>query len=161
MARDRKIKLLLDVYNQAFSGRSWHGTPLWGALRGVTPKLALWRPGRGRHNIWELVLHTAYWKCIVRRRLRGDPAISFPRPGSNWPTLPARTDAAAWAKDRALLKHEHLLLRNVIARFDPKQLRRRGWRSLWSNAAHIYGIASHDLYHAGQIQLLKRLARRA
>src|SRR5437870_5154782 len=76
MARDRRMKLLLDVFNQAFSGRSWHGTPLWGALRGVSPSLALWRPGRGRHNIWELVLHTAYWKCIVRRRLLGDQGLS-------------------------------------------------------------------------------------
>jgi len=159
MARDRRTKLLLDVFNQAFSGHSWHGTPLWGALRGVSPSLALWRPGRGRHNIWELVLHTAYWKCIVWRRLLADPTITFPRSGSNWISLPKPADAAAWARDRALLKHEHLLLRRVIARFHPAQLRHRGWRSQWSNAAHIYGIASHDLYHAGQIQLLRRLAR--
>src|SRR3989454_6943666 len=157
MARDRRMKLLLDVFNQAFSGRSWHGTPLWGALRGVSPSLALWRPGRGRHNIWELVLHTAYWKCMVRRRLVRDPDIKFPRPGANFPPLPARRDAAAWKRDRALLDEQHALLRRVIARLDPGQLGRRAWRSKWSVAANVYGIASHDLYHAGQIQLIKRL----
>ncbi len=47
----------------------------------------------------------------------------------------------------------------MIARFPPSRLGAHGWRSRWSNAAHIYGIASHDLYHAGQIQLLKRLQR--
>ena len=47
----------------------------------------------------------------------------------------------------------------MIARFPPSRLGAHGWRSRWSNAAHIYGIASHDLYHAGQIQLLKRLYR--
>src|SRR6266700_1760608 len=110
---------LLALYDQAFDHAAWHGTPLWGSLRGVRLEAALWRPGRGRHNIWEIVLHTAYWKYIVRRRL----------------------------------------LRAVIARFPASRLGARAWRSRWTNAATIYGIASHDLYHAGQIQLLKRLQR--
>ena len=156
---DRRIRLLLEVFDQAFAGSSWHGTALWGAVRGLSVQEALWRPRRGRHNIWELVLHTAYWKCMVRRRLLRDPEIKFPRPGSNWPRLPERTDAAGWKRDTALLKREHALLRRAIARFRPAQLWRRGWRSKWSNVQHIYGIASHDLYHAGQIQLLKRLWR--
>jgi len=117
----------------------------------------LWRPQRGRHNIWEVALHAAYWKCMVRRRLVRDPALKFPRSGSNWPELPERADQGAWRRDVALLKREHALLRRTIARFDAARLGRRGWRSQWSNVTHIYGIASHDLYHAGQIQLLKRL----
>ena len=156
---DRRIRLLLEIFDQAFAGSSWHGTPLWGSLRGVGVPEALWRPGRNRHNIWELVLHTAYWKSMVRRRLLRDPQISFPRVGSNWPGLPERADRGAWKRDTALLRHEHELLRRTIARFNPAQLGRRGWRSKWSNIQHIYGIASHDLYHAGQIQLLKRLYR--
>ena len=127
-------------------------------MRGVTDKEALWRPGRGRHNIWEIVLHTAYWKCMVRRRLAHDPAIAFPRSGNNWPGLPDRPTTAAWNDDRKLLQQEHDRLRRVIARFDPTLLGRRGWRSKWRNAQDIYGIASHDLYHAGQVQLLRRLA---
>ena len=77
---------------------------------------------------------------MVRRRLLRDADIAFPRPGTNWPHLPEQMDARGWARDRALLG-------------------KRGWRSKWRNAQHIYGIASHDLYHAGQIQLLKRLQR--
>ena len=154
---DGLIRLLLDVFDQAFSGSSWHGTPLWGSVRGMTATEALWQPGRGRHNIWEIVLHTAYWKCMVRRRLARDPSVAFPRPGANWPALPDRTTAATWNRDRQLLKREHESLRRVIARFDAAVLGRRGWRSKWRNAQDIYGIASHDLYHAGQIQLLRRL----
>ncbi|OLC02542.1 MAG: hypothetical protein AUH78_03205 [Gemmatimonadetes bacterium 13_1_40CM_4_69_8] len=161
MTRDRRIALLLDVFDQAFDHRAWHGTPLAGAIRGVSHRAALWRPGRGgrRHNIWEVVLHTAYWKYIVRRRLTRDSELSFPRAGSNWPRLPAPADAAAWRRDVGLLREQHRLLRAVIARFPPSRLGARGWRSRWSNAEHVYGIASHDLYHAGQIQLLKRLQR--
>ncbi len=152
--------LLLDIVDQAFDHRAWHGTPLWGSIRGLTPRQALWRPAPGRHNIWEIVLHTAYWKYIVRRRLVRDPSLTFPRPGANWPRLPDRCDATAWRRDGALLREQHHLLREVIRRFPDSRLRRRGWRSTWTNAQHIYGIASHDLYHAGQIQLLKRLQRR-
>jgi len=154
-----RIALLLDVCDQAFDHRAWHGTALAGAIRGLSDRDALWRPGAGRHNIWEIVLHTAYWKYIARRRLTRDPELTFPRRGSNWPRLPAPADAAAWRRDVALLRDEHRRLRAVIARFPAARLGARGWRSRWSNAAHIYGIASHDLYHAGQIQLLKRLQR--
>ena len=156
---DARIKLLLEVVDQAFTAPAWHGTPLRGTVRGLTVQGALWRPGAGRHNIWELVLHTAYWKYIVRRRLLRDPDLAFPRAGANWPALPPRSDAAAWRRDRALLDEQHALLRRAIARLDPAQLYRRGWRSKWRSAQEIYGVASHDLYHAGQIQLLKRLHR--
>lgn len=150
-------RVLLAVYDQAFRAPAWHGTPLWGTLRGVTARDALRRPAPRRHNIWELVLHTAYWKCIVRRRLTRDADITFPRTGSNWFVVPNRADTRQWKADLALLREEHRLLRAVIARFAAGELRRRGWRSRWTNEAHIYGIASHDLYHAGQIQLVKAL----
>jgi DinB family protein len=161
MPRDRRVKLLLTVFDQAFGGASWHGTPLGGALRGVSPRQALWRPGRGRHNIWELVLHTAYWKNMVRRRLTRDDTVAFPRPGANFPALPSGPGAAQWRRDVALLRREHGLLRRAIARLAPAALERRVWQSRWNAAATVVGIASHDLYHAGQIQLLKRLQRGA
>ena len=151
------IRLLLRVFDQAFTAPAWHGTPLWGSLRGITARDARQRPAPGRHNIWELVLHTAYWKYVVRRRLTRDASLEFPREGSNWIASPRRGDARAWKADLALLRDQHRLLRAVIARFPAAQLGRRGWRSKWTNEQHIYGIASHDLYHAGQIQLVKRL----
>jgi DinB family protein len=154
---DARVRLLLDVFDQAYTAPAWHGTPLKGTIRGLTVRVALWRPRPRRHNIWELVLHTAYWKCMVRRRLLRDPDIHFPRPGHNWPPLLGRGNAAAWTRDRALLDEQHALLRRAIARLDPKQLGRRAWRSHWSVAENVYGIAAHDLYHAGQIQLIKRL----
>ncbi|MGH7530560.1 MAG: DinB family protein [Gemmatimonadales bacterium] len=161
MSVDARIRLLLETVDQAFRAPAWHGTPLRGTLRGVSARQALWRPGRdgNRHNIWELTLHTAYWKCLVRRRVLRDPAIAFPRPGANWPALPDRPDDAAWRRDRTLLDQQHALLVRAIARLDPGQLERRGWRSRWRVKQELYGIASHDLYHAGQIQLIKRLMR--
>ena len=159
---DARVRLLLEVFDQAYMAPSWHGTPLKGAIRGVSARQALWRPGggRNRHCIWDLVLHTAYWKCMVRRRLLRNPDISFPRDGANWPALPDQQNESTWKRDRALLDEQHRLLHEAIADLRSAQLARKGWRSKWPVKAEIYGIASHDLYHAGQIQILKRLMRR-
>jgi len=157
---DQRVRLLLEVFDQAYAAPSWHGTPLKGTIRGISARQALWRPGRNRHCIWDLVLHTAYWKCMVRRRLLRDPDVAFPRDGANWPALPDPPNEAAWKRDRDLLDEQHRLLYRAIAGLKPAQLGRRGWRSQWPVKAEIYGIASHDLYHAGQIQILKRLIRR-
>ena len=151
---NREISTLTDALGQAFDARAWHGTPLRRALRGLTPRQALWRPSRGRHNIWELILHTAYWKYMVRRRLSGE-TDSFPRPGANWPRLPDTTDARALRQDILLLRRQHERLVATVRRFPTARLRRKGAR--WTPLEQILGVASHDLYHCGQIQLLKVL----
>jgi hypothetical protein len=132
------IELLLEVLAQAFDQKAWHGTTLRGSLRGLTPKEAVWRPAPGRHNIWELALHTAYWKYAVSRRLAGEAIGSFGRKPSNWPAVPEPADSRAWKRDVALLDL-------------------RSPRGVWTNAQEIHGVAAHDLYHTGQIQLIKRL----
>ena len=79
MSSDRRSSLLLELFDRAFERQAWHGPTLRGAVRSRALREALWRPGRGRHNIWEIVLHTAYWKFIVRRRLARDRALAFLR----------------------------------------------------------------------------------
>lgn len=156
---DPRVELLLEILDQAFNRKGWHGTTLRGALRGVTPAQALWRPGPHRHNIWELTLHTAYWKYAVWRRLAGESTGSFDRSPSNWPEIPAATDLRAWKRDVALLDAEHAKLREVVRRLRPSTLKTRSPRGVWTAAEEIHGVAAHDLYHTGQIQLIKRLMR--
>ena len=157
MATDPRIDMLVQVLDQAFDVRAWHGTTLKGSIRGIKTPLAVWRPAPKRHNIWEIMLHTAYWKYAIRRNLTGEPRGTFSREGSNWPALPSRSTAATWKADVAFLRDEHTKLREAVASLSPKKLRatRRGMK--WRNEQYIYGAASHDLYHAGQIQLIKRL----
>ncbi len=162
MARNREsgsTEILLDTMDRAFDKRSWHGTTLAGSLRGLKPDLALWRPADGRHSIWDYLLHTAYWKYIVRRRLSRDRSSGFPRSPSDWPRPSDPADSSAWKKDVALLKAEHAALRDVVAAFPERLWEQRAPESQWSYREHVMGIAAHDLYHAGQIQLLKRLFR--
>jgi hypothetical protein len=151
--------VLLALLDEAHDHRSWHGTNLRGAIRGLTPELASWRPRRDRHNIWETVVHAAYWKYAVRRRLTGAPRASFPLIGSNWWRRPESSTAAAWRADVALLADQHRQLREAVASSPHARLARRTPGSAFTGAALVRGAAAHDLYHAGQIQLLKRLAR--
>ena len=153
------IAMLLEITDQAFDRKSWHGTTLRGALRGLTPEEALWRPAARRHNIWELALHAAYWKYAVRRRLAGDATGSFERKPSNWPEIPSPSDASAWKRDVGFLESEHRKLRDTIRSLRPADLSTRSPRGVWTYAEEIHGIAAHDLYHTGQIQLIKRLMR--
>lgn len=158
MTRD----VLLRQLDEAFDRRSWHGTNLSGSIRGLDAARAAWRPGRNRHNIWELVVHAAYWKYVVRRRLRGEKRGSFPLAGSNWFVRPAPGAARdeQWRRDVRLLTEMHRVLRQAVAELPDSALAQRDARSPFDRLSLVTGIAAHDLYHAGQIQLLKRLQPR-
>ena len=152
-----EIQLLLSILDEAYEKQAWHGPNLRGSLRGVSAEQAAWRPGIKRHNIWEIAVHAAYWKYAVRRRLSGEKRGSFPLKGSNWFQKPESVSDKAWQGDLRLLAEQHRQLREVISGIDPGRLFEKAQGSKITNARTIYGIAAHDVYHAGQIQLLKRL----
>ncbi len=85
-----------------------------------------------------------YWKYAVRRRLTGEKRGAFPRKGSNW--VPP---SESWEEDLRLLRDEHHALLEAIERASQQQLEK--------HLRLIYGVAAHDVYHTGQIQLIKRL----
>jgi len=155
-----QISLLLRIIDEAYEKKAWHGPNLRGSVRGLDAQEVAWRPGPNRHNIWEIVVHAAYWKYAVRRRILGERRGSFPLKGSNWFVRPTAMIEDAWREDVALLNDMHRKMRAVVAAFSVKDLQKIPRGSKVSNAAIIYGIALHDVYHAGQIQLLKRLAAR-
>jgi hypothetical protein len=143
--------MILAGLEEAYRRKSWHGTNLRGSLRRVDARGALWRPAPGRHNIWELALHAAYWKYTVRRRLQGEKRGSFPLKGSDWFASPDLASDGEWQEVLALLDEQHRLLRDAVAALPARALDDRKTRHT------LTGIAAHDLYHTGQIQLIRRL----
>ena len=89
MGSNNEIDLIITQLEQAFRRKSWHGTNLLGSIRGIDIKTASWRPAKGRHNIWELIVHAAYWKYSVYRRFADDSKLSFRLKGSNWFVRPS------------------------------------------------------------------------
>lgn len=147
--------LLLALLEEAYQRKTWHGPNLRQSLKGVTAKQAAWRPRSGRHNIWEETLHAAYWKYAVRRKLEGGKRGSFVLTGHNFFPRPEKGKAteAAWRADQEILANEHDALLDTIAKILQSQVSEK-------NLKMIYGVAFHDVYHAGQIRLLRRLQER-
>ena len=146
----KSTSLLLQIIDEAYTCKTWHGPNLRQSLRGVSAQQAAWRPGPGRHNIWEVALHAAYWKYVARRRLCGEKRGSFALKGSNFFPRPIELSTKVWRADLALLEVEHRRLQEAVkeglaGKVKPNQERL------------IFGAAFHDVYHAGQIRLLRRL----
>ena len=147
------MDVLLANLDEAYDRKGWQGTTLRGALRGLGREQALWRPAADAHNIWEYVLHAAYWKYAVWRRLTGQKRGSFALKGSNFFAVPATPNEESWHHSVLLLDEMHRQLRAAIAALRPRDLADAKTLKM------AYGIAAHDLYHTGQIQLLKRLQK--
>ena len=153
------VRLLVRLLDESYEKRAWQGPNLRGALRGVHAPQAAWRPGAGRHNVWELVLHAAYWKYATWRMLTGERRGAFGEKGSNWFARPVSPTEKAWRADLALLDAQHRRLRGAVAGLAGSRLSSRPRGSRYTVDNLVYGIASHDVYHTGQIQMLKRLWR--
>jgi DinB family protein len=153
------MDLLLWNLQPAPGRKNWHGGPSpVGALRGVGAEQAAWRATPRRKSVWELALHIAYWKYAVRRHLEAGEPPRFPRSPANFPRLPEPADERAWLSDVALLRAEHDQLVEAVRAFPARRLAAvppGGKR--WTYGEIVLGIAAHDAYHTGQIQLLKRL----
>ena len=141
---DRERTLLLQYIDSAYNKRSWHGPNLRSAIRGVSAAMASKRLG-SRKTIWEQVLHAAFWKQRVANRIGA--AERLPWTGQNWPKVKGSSEAD-WRRDLAALDAVHVRFRAAVVRAGKLDEKTR-----WM----IYGAAAHDLYHAGQIRLLRRL----
>jgi hypothetical protein len=142
------------ILNEGYGPGAWHGSDLKAALADVQPALAFWRPAAGRHNIAEIALHHAYCVRAVRAQISGRPAEPFVRDGEDWFDL-ADEKALSWQKILHTLDTQQQRLATLIEDV--------GAGTVVSPLADperfnlVLGITCHAVYHAGQIQLLKRL----
>lgn len=173
MAMD-EVSMLALALDRSFQGRGWQGPTLTGALRGVQASEALLVPDGLTRCIWQHTLHAAYWKyagCLrlvsagaaAGRATALDLGAGFPRSPSNWPAPPARTARSLdplWKQDIALLRAAHSTLMELLGAVEPGWLDRvpPGGKSATLRDV-LVGLAAHDAYHTGQIQVLKRLVR--
>lgn len=161
LVTEPRLAEVLHLLDPPAGAKLWYGgATVLGSLRGVGHDQAAWKPNPDRNSIWELALHMAYWKYAVRRRLdESVPRGSFPRSPANWPQIPDEPDERTWTQDRALLRREHEALVSVARAFAPDHLERRDAKGGYRALDLLFGVVTHDIYHTGQIQLMKRLYR--
>jgi len=155
----KPVQLLIDFLDQAFEKSAWHGTTLKGSVRHVDHELAVWRPDSGQHNIREIIIHTAYWKYTIWKKLVGKTDVTFDYRGTDWQKLPHKLDARLWLTEKAIIKKHHKLLISELEKFPAGKLLKIPPKSKFVYKRYLLGVGSHDLYHAGQIQLIKRLKK--
>ncbi len=142
---------------RAYEGEAWHGPSLRELLDGMTAEQAAAKPIPNAHSIWELVNHIIAWEQIVRRRLEGEALAEVPDE-MNFPPVNDASEAA-WQATLQSLEASNRALRESIKRIDAAKLEETVPGTSYSNYFMLHGAIQHDLYHAGQIALLKKASR--
>jgi uncharacterized damage-inducible protein DinB len=148
---------IADQLRRAFYGEAWHGDALFEILKGVTAAKAAARPAANAHTIWELVLHIATWDGDTRRRMTG--VAVEPSDKENFPPV-TDTSEAAWQKTLERVRRVHDELIEAVEKFPDASLDKQvpGKEGAHYNFYYLlHGVVQHELYHAGQIALLKKM----
>lgn len=155
---DQRLSDFLDQFNPPPGKRLWYGgASLFGTLRGLAAEQAAWRAPGHDHSIWQLLLHCAYARYSVRRAFeRLQERGLFPRKGGYWANLPDLVNERSWKEDIDLLKNEHQLLVESVIAFDPIRLDEQATPAM-RYIDLLWGVVMHDMYHVGEMQVLKRL----
>jgi uncharacterized damage-inducible protein DinB len=148
-----EISRIADQLHRGFYGEAWHGPAVLELLQGVTAAQAVARPVGSAHSIWEIVQHVSAWKRAIPIRLRGGE-IELTG-DQDWPPV---TDASPDAWDRTLheLKVAHAELEAAVRLLPVSRLGERVPSRDHDVYFLLHGMVQHDLYHAGQIAVLKK-----
>lgn len=150
----KETERIADQLLRAFRGEAWHGPSVLEVIANIRASQAASRPLNDAHSIWELVLHIAAWESACLRRLRGDAAQLSD--AEDWPSLNDITEEA-WQQTIETLKQGNAELRSAILAVNDSRLDQpivAGGRSVYNT---LHGVIQHDLYHAGQIAILKKV----
>ena len=147
--RDR----IVDQLDRAFEGEAWHGPSVLEVLEGMTWKKAVEKPVPDAHSVWEIVLHMTAWEEVVRRRLLGETVNLTDE--QDWPPA-ANPSQAGWSRALEALRAGHARLREIAAGITDNELDSSPGGKYSTRYVLLHGIIQHDLYHAGQIAVLKK-----
>ena len=148
-----EIERILDQMDRAFAGDAWHGPSLMALLEGVSAEDAAKRPIAQAHTMWELVNHIRAWNEIVERRLKNE--VVKVTPEMDWPAMPLASDVT-WNRALHALKESRAQLRRTVEQLQDAELDENPPTLPDSRYVLLHGLVQHDLYHAGQIALLKK-----
>lgn len=146
------MEVIADQISRAFRGESWHGPSVCEVLAGVSAEDAAAHPIAGAHSIWEIVLHMTGGYRLVLRRVRGERAQLSPE--EEWPPVPVPS-SDAWQESQQTLYDLNQQLQSAVRAFPAERLSQE-MGSRYSALVQFYGTPQHDVYHAGQIVLLKK-----
>jgi hypothetical protein len=150
-----EVERILDQYNRAMNGDAWHGDPVWTILDGTSAEQADSHTHPNTHSIWELVSHMTFWETEVNRRLNHLPARSPDE--LNFPAAPQPTEEN-WQSTLDAFRQSNAEFRKSLAQLDPAELDLPAPGRDKSIYVEVHGVIQHNLYHAGQIAILRKIS---
>ena len=147
---------LADQIRRAFDGEAWHGDSVMEILAAINARTAAAKPVPGGHSIWEILLHIAAWDDAIIRRVQGQAVALSDE--ENFPRI-TDTSQGAWQATINRVKKKHDELVKTVGAFSDSRLQEQvpGKKESYYNFYYMFsGIVQHELYHAGQIVLLKK-----
>jgi uncharacterized damage-inducible protein DinB len=151
----READRIVQQMDRSFRGEAWSGPSLLDALAGVDAESAFARPVPGAHTVWELVLHLCGTYQLVLRRTRGEPIDLTPE--EDWPAPPDEPSQQEWEGALARLESWHRELIEAAGALEEADLQQMpAPRNRFTVYDQLHGLAQHNLYHAGQILLLRK-----
>lgn len=149
-----EVNRITSLLKEIYYGEAWHGPALKELLKDVTAEHALEKPIKGFHSIWELVLHLSTWTEVAWRRLNGEERIQV-SPERDWPSYKDRNEDS-WKKALENLDSYQQKLLQVLEKTEEAKLSENVPGTDFRFDTLLYGTVNHDLYHAGQIAILKK-----
>jgi uncharacterized damage-inducible protein DinB len=149
-----EVHRIAKQLQRTFQGRAFHGPTIEEALEGISAKTAAAKTPGGAHNIWQIVLHVTFWQDTVRRWLQGEAVR--PGPGDDWPEVRDKSEAA-WQLALRDLRRSNEQLRDEAMLLDEARLEEPIFEGMSKVYVAVHGILQHNIYHAGQVSLLKKI----
>jgi uncharacterized damage-inducible protein DinB len=153
----REVDRIIDQLKRSVDGGAWHGPALLELLEGVTATQAAARPPSGAHTIWEIVHHCTVWMGQISLRLHGNTEKDLP-PDKDWPPHPSSVDDQSWQATISRLRKAHQALAEEISGIADTRMDQPILEGFSSVYATLHGVIQHNLYHAGQIAVIKKIS---
>ncbi|MCU1306907.1 MAG: DinB family protein [Acidobacteriaceae bacterium] len=153
-----ELQRIADQIRRSWQGEAWSGPSVRETLEGVTAAHAVQKPLKNGHSIWELVLHLTTWSKVARRRFEGE---SFEvTEAEDWPPV-GDSGEGAWRialADLEQANNDLVASLETAAKTASSDARLNELAPGKDHTIYVllHGTAQHNLYHAGQISLLKK-----
>jgi hypothetical protein len=149
-----EVKFLRDQIKTTFEGDTpWHGPSLLKTLDGISMEEAKVKPLGERHSIWELVDHLAFWNKAVAKSV-GQERMPDPSNVVSWSEV-GDTESEWKASVDKLRQSVHQLL-DELADWKNEDLEKEVPGANYNFKQMLHGVVHHNLYHAGQIAILRK-----
>ena len=154
----REIERIAELVASGYRDGAWPGVSVRDVLRSLSASEAAAHPVAGCHSAWEIALHISFWHDAVRRRLGGDPVDCGD--DEDWP-VPAAPTPANWNAVLEEMDAVHQRLVDTVRTLNADMLDRPSPGKTFTVYFMLHGVPQHDLYHGGQVVLLKKASHSA